>query len=196
MGFGGSEPETDTMTVKELRKDAPLYTKTGKACCWADSGEYAFRLRQLEIINYAIKTLAEETWKDASSMPKFQDLHNRIMSYEDVDGNPADNHDWSLLSEDPTFLPQVGDVKINRFKEFQQYFLRKAGASKEQMKADFEDYMVKFINIRDSLMKMLAQKCEGQSGGAWHSGYDQDSYLSGGSPGFQRRRPISRKGYY
>jgi hypothetical protein len=202
MGFGGTEtPETpviaeaempspDEMNTAELQEasiapittdEAALYTKTGKACCWADSGEYAFRLRQLEIINHAIKTLAEETWKDAEMISSFQALHRNVMTYKDVDGNEADNHDWSIVAEDLTFKPM--ELRVNRFKEFQEFFATKAGESKQQIKKDFENYMTIFIRIRDSLMKRMAEQCS-------------ESAQKGGGRRYNKRKPVSRRTYY
>jgi len=185
MGFGDSEPQValgpspDEMNSQELQQasiapittdEAALYTRTGKACCWADSGEYAFRLRQLEIINHAIKTLAEETWKDPEMISSFQALHREVITYKDVDGNEADNHDWSIVAEDLTFKPM--ELRVNRFKEFEDYFATKGGASKAQMKTDFENYMTIFIRIRDSLMQLMAQKCtESMTGGGRRKRY-------------------------
>lgn len=170
MGFGGTEtpeevilPPNDEIDLQEASiapittEESALYTRTGKACCWADSGEYAFRLRQLEIINHAIKTLAEETWKDADMMRNFQRLQQDVMTYRDVDGNEAVNHDWSIIAEDLTFKPM--ELRVNRFKEFQEYFTTKAGTPKEQMKKDFENFMTIFVRIRDSLIQMLARQC-------------------------------------
>jgi hypothetical protein len=167
MGFGASTPEevAPDATVDQLQQaavapiteeEAALYTRSGKACCWTDSAEYAFRLRQLEIINYAIKTLAEETWKDPQ-MINFQDLHTDVMRYKDVNGDEADNHDWSLVGEDSTFKPL--ERKFNRFREFQDYFITNAGKNKADMKHDFEDYMSVFIRIRDGLIQIMAKQC-------------------------------------
>lgn len=186
MGIWGDTPETPPLpalpspdaNAAELQtasiapitqEEAALYTRTGKRCCWADSGEYAFRLRQLEIINYAIRVLAEETWKDAEMITSFQELHRNVLTYHDVDGNEADNHEWSLLSEDPTFKPM--ELRVNRFKEFEEYFSTKGGATKQQMKIDFENYMTIFIRIRAELIKLMANQCiESQAGGGWMRG--------------------------
>lgn len=149
----------DASVAPITEEEAGLYTKTGKACCWTDSGEYAFRLRQLEIMNYAVKTLAEETWKDAE-MINFQALHRQILTYKDVDGNEKDLHDWSLLSEDVTFKPI--ELPANRFKEFENYFQKKAGAAKKDQKEDFENFMTLFIRIRDGLMAIMAKGCSPQ----------------------------------
>lgn len=143
-------------------EEAALYTRSGKACCWTDSGEYAFRIRQLEIINYAIKRLAEETWKDAD-MINFQELQRDVMTYKDVDGNEAENHDWSLVAEDTTFKPL--ELRVNRFREFQDYFVGHAGASKTSMKQDFEHFMTLFIRLRDGLLDIMAKQCAEAVGG-------------------------------
>lgn len=175
MGIFSSTPEdtTDMVSAQQLQEasmapltksEAELYTKSGKMCCWTDSAEYAFRLRQLEIINYAISVLSQETWKDPE-MINFQQLLRDTMSYKDVDGNEADFHDWSLLAEDTTFKPI--ELKENRFKEFQDYFVTRAGASKSDMKRDFENYMTLFIRLRDGLMQIMTKQCaEATSGGA------------------------------
>src|SRR6476659_3969204 len=133
MGYGSSEPEVpqvpeapleegepmDTQDIKDAsvapitQDENALYTKTGKACCWADSAEYSFRLRQMEIINHAIKVLAEETWKDPDMISSFQSLLQDVITYKDIDGNEADNHDWSIVAEDITFKPM--ELRVNRF---------------------------------------------------------------------------------
>lgn len=182
MGLFGSTPETpavtDGLSAAELQAasiapisqdESALYTRTGKRCCWADSGEYAFRLRQLEIINHAVKVLAEETWKDAEIITSFQEIHRNVLTYHDIDGNEAENHEWSIISEDPTFKPM--ELRVNRFKEFEEYFSTKGGATKQQMKVDFENFMTIFIRIRAELLKLMATKCqEGQEGGGWMQG--------------------------
>jgi len=155
-------PSPDEMDTSELQAasvaplspaEHALFTKSGKACCWTDAGEYAFRLRQLEIMNYAIQTLAKELWKDPNLI-NFQALHQDASTYRDVDGHPADNHDWSLIAEDATFKPM--ELAMNRFKEFEQYMTMKAGADARVMKNDFENFLALFIRIRDSLLKLMS----------------------------------------
>jgi hypothetical protein len=182
MGFGGVEtPDTSAEQLQQLlylqqlqqwqqlqaasvapltTDEKALYTRTGKRCCWADSGEYAFRLRQLTIINHAIKRMSEELWKDAELISNFQRLHRSIITYTDVEGNPIPNHEWTLLAEDPTFKPM--ELPMNRFKEFEQYFTTRGGATRQQMKTDFENYMTIFIRIRSELLKLMARQCENQ----------------------------------
>ncbi|RKO94845.1 hypothetical protein BDK51DRAFT_34351 [Blyttiomyces helicus] len=116
--------------------------------------------RQLEIINYAIQTLASETWKDPE-MINFQALHDNVITYHDIDGKQAENHDWRLVSDDVTFKPL--ELPQNRFKEFENYFQSKAGASKNDMKTDFENYGVVFQRLRDGLIKIMAKSCVGDS---------------------------------
>ena len=181
MGLFGSDatdatvdPTIDALSVAELQNAAitpistdetQLYSKSGKACCWADSELYAFRLRQLEIINYAIQVMSSELWKDTRLFTTAfaNDLQQKVMNYKDVDGRPVDNHGWDLLAEDKTFLNE--EYGVNRFKEFRDYFIQNAGASKEKMKEDFERFLVLFVRYRDILIRLMFNSCTAQSGG-------------------------------
>ena len=187
MGFGGDEKPAD-ITPDEIATaslapittaETALYTKTGLACCWADGAEYQFRLRQLELMTHGITTLAVELYKDAE-MINFKRLHTDVMTFQDID-NPEDkytdsSHDWSLLSEDVTFKP-MGEE--NRFKEFEEYMARSAGASNAKMKEDFSNFLILFRRLRDALLKLLVTKCA----------------TSGATAGGGRRRaqPVSRR---
>ena len=136
--------------------ETALWARAGKACCWKDAGEYSWRLRQLEIINHAIKILAQETWKDPLIL-NFKTLHQDVMNYKDVDGNDAEFHEWSLISDDVTFKPM--ELSQNRFKEFENYFQTKSGATNQKMKEDFDAFMLVFIRLRDGLMNLMVRRC-------------------------------------
>lgn len=143
------------------QQETGLWSRTGKACTWADAGEYDKRLTQLQIINYAIRVLAQETWKNADVMD-FATLHQKVMTYVDVDGAlPAqkERYDWKVLSEDESF-PRSQDSPVNIFKEFEYVFAQAIGANEKELKKLFEKYMTRFIRIRDTLMVLLAQSCQ------------------------------------
>lgn len=163
MGSSESTPQPQTLqalqdaaTAPLTESDKALYEPSGKACCWADAGVYAYRLRQLEIMNHAIKTLAEGTWQDPKTID-FALLHAKVLTYTDVDGQPAENHDWSMVSDDPVWKSY--ELPISRFKEFELYMVNNIGKPKDQMRADFETYLTLFKRFRDGLMKLLAQGC-------------------------------------
>ncbi|RKO93697.1 hypothetical protein BDK51DRAFT_30543, partial [Blyttiomyces helicus] len=78
-------------------------------------------------------------------------------------GKQADNNDWRIVSDDVIFKPL--ELPQNRFKEFENYFQSKAGASKKDMKTDFENYGVIFQRLRDGLIKIMATSCVGDSSG-------------------------------
>ena len=200
MGFGGTDtPETppvavaspDEMNTEELQAaslapiteaESTLYTPSGKACCWKDSEEFAFRLRQLALINHAISVLLRETWKDADAVTSFQSIHRDTMTFKNIQGNEEPGYEWTILSDDNTFTPEM-EMDINRFKEFENYFLARGGASKDQVKKDFENFVIVFTRLRSWLMKKMTEFCSvTQSGGRWMG--------NGGS------RPISRRSMY
>lgn len=139
------------------QQEQSLYTKSGKQCCWQDAEEYAFRLRQLEIINHAISVLSAETWKDPK-MINFKQLQESAMTYIDVNGRPADNHDWSLLAEDSS-LSSI-ELEKNRFKQFEDYFMDNAGASPTENLQQFNTFLTLFIRLRDGIMKIMAKGCQ------------------------------------
>ena len=122
------------------------------------ANECALRLVQLKLINHAIKTLAENTWKNENSI-NFENLHQSVLRYKDADGKLPRNHDWSTLSNDDLFKPS--DLPANRFKEFEDYFLQaeNRGKSKLEMKNEFNHYLTIFVRIRNRLTRLLASQC-------------------------------------
>lgn len=166
------------------QQETQLYDRTGKMCCWADSGLYAFRLRQLEIMNHAIHELTEELWRDVDhfTAEKVAELQQKAMAYKDIDGKPSDNHGWDLLAEDETFFNK--EYRINRFREFRDYFITKSGASKQTMKEDLDRFLILFVRYRDILIRLMSEQCTQQGGGR---GGRSRQY------GGRRRRPVSRR---
>jgi hypothetical protein len=141
-----------------------LWTRTGKACAWSDAGEYDKRLVQLQLINYAIRILAQETWKAPDAID-FPALHEKVLGYRDVNNNEPQGEDaarysWSILSKDTTFpSSQAGTANI--FAEFEHVFSQVIGVDEKGLKKHFEAYMTKFIRTRDTLMQLLADSCMG-----------------------------------
>lgn len=138
--------------------EAVLLTPTGKSCTFRDTGELAFRLQQLQLINHAIQTLSRELSRDPSSID-FTRLHQDAMSYKDADGKPVSGYSWRMLAEDVSAFPAL-ESSINRFKEFEQYIMKKIGAPPSEMKKDMDFFMVIFIRLRDKLLDIMAESCQ------------------------------------
>ena len=151
--FSKEEVLDEVLNAPITEKEAALYTPAGKSCCWQDAEEYAFRLRQLQLINHAINILARETWKSADLI-NFAQVHSEILTFPD--GN-ALLYSWSILANDPLFKPM--ELPYNRFKEFALFFQNRGGASKIEIKAQFETYLTLFMRIRDSLLSIMAKGC-------------------------------------
>ncbi len=148
-----------TASVQPISQtEAVLLTPTGKSCTFRDTGELAFRLQQLQLINYAIQTLSKELVKDPNNID-FARLHQDAMSYKDVDGRPVGGYSWRILAEDVSAFPAL-ESSINRFKEFEQYILKKVGAPPSEMKKDMDFFMVIFIRLRDKLLDIMAESCQ------------------------------------
>ncbi len=145
------------------QNEAALLTPTGKSCTFRDTGDLAYRLQQLLFINYTVQVLSKELWKDAPLI-NFPQLIQEAMTYKDVDGNPDPRFAWRMLSEDTVAFP-AQETAVNRFKEFEQYLSKKAGAPTSEMKKDLDFFMVIFIRLRDKLVDTLAASCQ-MSGGA------------------------------
>lgn len=191
MGLFSSTPTVSAgpTTMTELQQavmqpltqsDMNLWTPSGKACCFADAEELAFRIRQLEIVNYAVEVLSSQLVKDPSSID-YEILQKIVMEYRDADRVKAPNHDWRLLSgDDDTF--KGADARYNAFKEFERYFMDKAGASRDATHTEFTNFLIRFKKARDTLVnKYIVPKCKSDMSG-------------GGSRSY--RRPVSRRHYY
>src|SRR5690242_18667507 len=109
--MGSSEPAADvsaTAPIGEVVVEPPtqdenlLYTRTNKSCVFQDSAELAWRIRQLEIINWAVQVLSKELCRPVDQI-NYKWVANTAMVYEDVDGHTTDDHDWSIVSRDSTF---------------------------------------------------------------------------------------------
>jgi hypothetical protein len=164
---GSSSSDAQTAALQQLQEAtvAPisdkeanqLFTRAGKACCWKDANEYAFRLRQLEIINYAVQTLSKGLYPDPQYID-FKRLHDETLNYLDVNDKPADNHEWTLISEDLTFKGMREEH--NLFKDFETYFDTNAGKGPADMKKDFESiYLRNFLRLRDGLIQLMSSSC-------------------------------------
>jgi hypothetical protein len=162
---------TNAAQTKDIQPaEKKIYEPAGKACCWKSASDYSIRLRQLEIINHAIKVLAKETWMDAILID-FKTVHKKAMMYTDIDEkvpplyiNPMDPttsldlHSWDMLANDELF--NCMELAHNRFYEFQHYFDTHEATSPETMKKDFDTFLILFKRLRDGLFKSLAQNCE------------------------------------
>ena len=155
MGGSSSEVEVDESIIRP--NEYVYYTPSGVQCVFKDSGEYAGRLRQLELINHAIQTLSSRLWMDPKLID-FEDLHRDTMTYKDVDGIPSPaTHPWSMLSRDDSF--RSGEQTINRFQEYEQYMVANAGADRVTMHLHMTNFLTLFIRWRNWLMGKMLQEC-------------------------------------
>ncbi len=166
MGSEASVPERpryvgglNTASAQPISQaEAALLTPTGKSCTFKDTGELAFRLQQLQLINYAVQVLSKELWKDAQLI-NFPLVIQDAITYKDLDGKPVAGYTWRMLSEDLVAFPAL-ETSVNRFKEFEQYLSKKAGAPNSEMKKDLDFFMVIFIRLRDRLLDIMSESCQ------------------------------------
>ena len=140
MGSGGNQEVDSNINIPQIA----LYTTTGRECCFADSGVFEFRLRQLQMINHSIKILSSESFTSAES----------ALVYKDARGHPSDLHSWEMLTTDPTFISR--ETAQNIFETFKDYI---SSGDKTYQKQKYTEFLDKFINIRNSLMDQLSQDC-------------------------------------
>lgn len=164
MGSEASVPERSNRgglqaasTQPLTQKEVALLTPTGKSCTYKDSGELAYRLQQLQLLNYSIKVLSEELWKDPKDID-FPRLHQTAMSYKDVDGKPTSGYPWALLANDTDSFPAL-ESSVNRFKEFEEYMSKNTAAPKADLKKQMEYFMIIFVRMRDRLLDIMAESC-------------------------------------
>lgn len=177
MGADSSTPTNPTTTIDDAsmapitEEEAAVVTEPeGKQCCFKDANELELRLRQVQIINHAIKVLSQELTKTAGNI-NFKFLHSSVIDIRDPEGKrytedssrleklgrKEQGFDWSLLSEDEAFKPL--ELDYNRFKEFELYFQNKPNATQEEMKANFDAFLILFMRLRDALLKIMSDKC-------------------------------------
>ena len=165
----GEQPEQPEQLQKQLKPqrqvkskspktaaEALLFTKSGVECMWNDTNEYSFRLRQIELLNYAVRIIAADIWREAEQI-KFDVVHKDSMSYKSAFNVSDASHSWNILSEDPLFMDP--STQTTFFKDYQNYFLNSAGSSVEVNKANFQKFLLSFIRLRDLLLRTMSEQC-------------------------------------
>ena len=150
--FTGDGP----LAYAENATEAKLYAVSERACQWKDANEYAFRLRQIELLNFTIKTLSQDIWKAADQID-FQRLHKESMAYKNAYGKDDQVHNWEILAKDPLFVP--ADDEVTYFASYADYFVKNSGAPVAVNKENFEQYLKQFIKLRDRLFQYLGRHC-------------------------------------
>jgi hypothetical protein len=135
----------------------PLYTKAGKACCWQDSNDYAFRLKQLQLINYAIGVLSRDLYQTSITNVPFKNTIEESMNYKNKVGSTEPGYEWSILSNDPTY--DAFGESFNVFTKFSTYIEDHGGASSDQQKRDLEGFLIKFTATRATLLEKMFNEC-------------------------------------
>ena len=150
----------DLAEITALPQDENLlYTRLGKQCCWKDAGEYAWRIRQLEIINYAIQVLSYELYrKPLRDVTDVKTIIEKATNYRTVFGEPSEEHDWGLVSND-TQLFYDNRINTTQFKKFEKHLEDNRGASIEKHYSDLENYLNIFVALRNALIKRMASDC-------------------------------------
>jgi hypothetical protein len=138
--------------------ESKLYESSKFICQWQDASEYSFRLRQVELLNFAIRVIARKL-SQATEPEEYKELHGESMVYmnafnrKDEDGE----HKWEILSKDPLFVP--ADREETFFAIYEQYMGENSGKTSEEYKSRFEQFLRQFIRLRDRLIQYLGKNC-------------------------------------
>lgn len=135
----------------------PNLMYSGQPCSFKDSGEFEYRMKEMQILNYIIRKMSKVLCMPASNID-FNRLIKDIMSFETPAGVASEGMDYALLSSDPIFKAPWEDD--NRFMKLANYMQTNGGKTQEQMKADFEEMLVMFIRLREVLINYLVGGCK------------------------------------
>jgi len=149
-------PEELTPQLPVNAAEAGLFNTTLAECTWKDANEYSFRLRQIELLNFSIKTISKDISKPADQLD-FQKLHAESIAYKNAFGKEDEVHPWDILALDPLFIP--ADKEITFFKSYADYFVENSGASNSVHKDRFEQFLQQFIRLRDRIMQYMSKNC-------------------------------------
>jgi hypothetical protein len=142
----------------ESAEEAKLYENANYACTWSDANEYSFRLRQVELINFLIRYLSSELFKNADNI-QYNIVHEKSMIYKNAFDEEDLVHNYEILSQDPLFIPQ--DKKITFFEEYKTKLLVvNAGSDNETKKREFQAYLSTFVRVRDRLVIYMFKNCK------------------------------------
>lgn len=185
MGSGQSVPTKYPRQTETLAK--LLATPEAASCGYKDALEFHFRMVQIEIISNAILAIAKGLKTDKFNADVLQ--KNAMEYYNGQGVGPKDTYteikpyrDWRLLAEDNIFNVFTMTEEYNPFKEF-EFLLDDVNPttgrtntnpmysspklSNEDLKKVYGQFLVRFINIRKTLLAKMLTECEvGLGGGA------------------------------
>lgn len=141
----------------ESATEAQLYKVSKNICQWKDANEYAYRLRQVELLNFTIRFLSRALCKGAENTEEYQKIHTESMQYLNAFQKGDEVHNWEILAKDPLFIP--ADREETFFSTYEKYFEKNSGASKEIHQDRFDQFLRQFIRLRDRLMQYLGKHC-------------------------------------
>jgi hypothetical protein len=157
LGADTTNQEGQVQENPESAAEANLYTISDAKCAWSDANEYSFRLRQVELINHLIRALATEMYKE-EDLINFDTVHKISMEYKNAFGRADEAHAFSILSDDPLFIPQ--DREETFFKTYQNFFLENAGATNAVKRDRFQEFLKTFNRLRDRLVVYMFKNCK------------------------------------
>jgi hypothetical protein len=157
LGADTTNEEGEVQENPESAAEANLYTLSNAKCAWSDANEYSFRLRQVELINHLIRSLATELYKE-EDLINFDTVHKMSMEYKNAFGRSDEAHSWSILAEDPLFIPQ--DREETFFKTYQNFFQENAGATNSVKRDRFQQFLGTFNRLRDRLVVYMFKNCK------------------------------------
>lgn len=136
----------------------PLYTKIGKACCWADARDFEYRMRQMQMMNYAIAILSRDLYQNVATL-NAKNTINEAMEYKDSAGNPVPGYDWRNLSEAEGFSTDY-DKEANVFRRLETFVDTHQGLSNDELKKELTEILKEIIKARAVRAEKMATECQ------------------------------------
>lgn len=157
MGQSKSKP-----VVQAVAQVSPFYQSVGP-CKFSDKGYFMWRMRQLELINYAIKKITTVLSIPAEEID-YSRLLDEIANYGRYKktGDEASYYTFNMVADDDETFKGYAET-TNKFADFLAN-AKKLNEAKAIAPADAKTklraYLDAFINLRDNLSIRVMQECQ------------------------------------